>query len=103
MITNDQQLAVVREQLTRAESALDALRHEVLPQNERMYEVMSESYVDMILSLRGDIDAYLGIEAIPATAEFVISLEGSDVGLGHTSAGVVTRFIDTFRRGLQSA
>ena len=103
MITNEKQLQVVREQLATAEAALDSLRREVLFQNPEMYEVMSESYIDMILSLRGEIDAYLGIEAIPETADLVISLEGQRVGLGHTSAALVTRFIDTFRRGLQSA
>lgn len=103
MIQNDQQLEVVREQLATAESALDSLRREVRPQSAAMYTVMAEAYVDMILSLRAQIDAYVGIVAVPETADLVISLEGENVGLGQTSAGLVTRFIDTFRRGLQSA
>lgn len=102
MIRNDDELTVVREQLTRAESALESLRREVFPQNARMYRVMSESYVDTILELRGQIDAYLEISYIPETADLVISLQGSGVGLGRTSAALVTRFVDTFRKGLQS-
>ena len=102
MIQDEKQLSFVREQLARAEAALDSLREEVLPQNKNMYEVMSESYIDMILNLRAEIDTYLGISAIPDSTELIISLEGQKVGLGHTSAGVVTRFVDTFRRGLQS-
>ena len=35
-------------------------------------------------------------------ADLVISLQGSGVGLGRTSAALVTRFVDTFRKGLQS-
>lgn len=103
MIKNDQQLDVVREQLATAQSALESLRKEVLPKNEQMYGVMAESYIDMILELRGEIDAYLGISEVPETADIVIALQGDRVGLGRTSAAVVTRFIDTFRRGLQSA
>jgi hypothetical protein len=50
-------------------------------------------------SLRADIDAYLGIA--PDT-DLAVSLEGRGVSLGHTSAGIITRTIDTFRRCLQS-
>jgi hypothetical protein len=103
MIKNDQQLDIVREQLGLAESALDELRSEVRPKNEKMYQLMAESYIDMVLSLRSEIDAYLGISPIPEAADIVIALEGQKVALGKTSAGAVTRFIDTFRRGLQSA
>lgn len=103
MIHNDEELNVVREQLQRAESALLSLRRDILPQNERLYRLMAESYVDTILELRGQVDAYLEISAMPENADLVISLEGDRVGLGRTSAAVVTRFIDTFRRGIQSA
>lgn len=103
MIRNDEQLNVVREQLSRAESALESLRRDVLPKNENLYHVMAESYIDAIKMHRGQIDTYLGINELPANADLVITLEGDRVGLGQTSAGVITRFIDTFRRGIQSA
>ena len=63
MIRNDEELKVVREQLARAESALDSLRRDVLPKNENTYRVMAESYVDTSLDLRGQVDEYLGIES----------------------------------------
>ncbi len=63
MIMNDNQLAIVREQLATAEAALDAIRREVQPQNPRTYAVMAEPYIDVVLSLRAEIDAYLGISA----------------------------------------
>jgi hypothetical protein len=103
MIRNDQELAVVREQMRRAEAALDSLRHDVLPRNPDLYRVMAEPCLDTIVELRGQIDAYLGIATVPETADIVIALEGERVSLGNTSAASVTRFIDTFRRGLQSA
>lgn len=103
MIQNDSQLAVVREQLDTAEAAIDALRRDVRPKNKQMYDLMAESYIDMLLELRAEIDAYLGIVSVPESAELVIALEGPKVALGRISAGLVTRFIDTFRRGLQSA
>lgn len=51
----------MRDQMKRAESALEALRHEVLPKSEHMYQLMSEAYLDTIMELRGKIDAYLEI------------------------------------------
>lgn len=103
MIKNSGQLDVVRSQLARAESALESLRIEILPKNRSMYELMAESYVEMIQTLRAEIDVYLGIETIPVDADLTISLEGDSVALGHTSAAIITRFIDAFRTGLQSA
>lgn len=100
MITSEEQLTVVRQQLRIAEEALDSLHREVRPQNPKLYEAMSESYVGMILQLRGEIDAY---REVLAPAALVISLQGNGVGLGQTSAAVVSRYIDTFRRGLQFA
>lgn len=69
MIENDKQLAFVRSQLAKVESALDSIRREVKPQNPKMYELMAESYIAELLKLRGEIDAYLGIPSISETAD----------------------------------
>lgn len=61
MIANDSQLAVVRSQLGLAEDALASLRAWLHHKNPRNYAIFSESYIDMILQLRAEIDAYLGI------------------------------------------
>lgn len=47
--------AVVRNQLMRATAALESLKRDIEPINPRMFEVMSESYVDMINQLRGQL------------------------------------------------
>jgi len=49
MIKNDSQLKIVREQMTTAEAALDSLRRDVLPQNKKMYDLMAEPNIEMIL------------------------------------------------------
>jgi hypothetical protein len=102
MITSDAELEVVRKQLGRVEAALESLRRDVRPRNVKTYELMAESYVELLRSLRADVDAYLGIATAPARAPLAIALEGASVSLGQTSAGLITRAIDTFRRGLQS-
>ncbi len=56
MIRNDQQLAVVREQLARIEWALASLRRRVT--NERNFAVYSEGYVDQIAELKAEIAKY---------------------------------------------
>lgn len=69
MIRNDEQMTIVRQQLGRIEDALASLRRDVLPKNKRNYEVMSEGYVDQIMALRAEIDAYLGIVAVPRSEQ----------------------------------
>jgi hypothetical protein len=102
MIRNEEELKVVREQLARAESALEVIRREVFPMNPRMYAVMAEPYADTIQELRASIDAYFEFASF-RVADLEIALQGEHVGLGRTSAAIITRFTDTFRRGLQSA
>jgi hypothetical protein len=67
MISNYKQLEVVRRQLGRAEDALVSLHEGVFHRNPRNYAVFAESYIDMILKLRAEIDAFLGIAPQPET------------------------------------
>lgn len=69
MITNDEDLTLVHRQLERIESALGALRREVLPQSEARFLLMAEAYVDQILELRAEIDAYLGLDLVRSHME----------------------------------
>jgi hypothetical protein len=66
VIQSEGDLQAVREQLRLVEDALIALHRDVWPQNPRNYATLAEAYVDMILELRGQIDAYLGIAPAPA-------------------------------------
>jgi hypothetical protein len=59
LITNDAELQVVRWQLARVEAALDSLRQEVKPKSASRFSLMAESYIDLLTSLRVDVDAYL--------------------------------------------
>ena len=65
MIRNHNQLALTRKQLERAEDALVSLHQRVYEKNPRNYTIFAESYIDMILQLRAEIDAFLGIGAPP--------------------------------------
>ena len=66
MIRNNEELAVVQNQLRLVEDALASLRRDVLPKNRSNYKVLSEGYVEQIRTLRGEIGAYLGVTAEPA-------------------------------------
>jgi hypothetical protein len=55
MIRNEKQLALVREQLERAEKALKCISDEVRPKSEVRFLLMAESYVEMIQQLHGEI------------------------------------------------
>jgi hypothetical protein len=56
MIPNDEALAVVRQQLARAERALEALRRRKMHPSQ--LAVFSEGYIDQIADLRSEIDNY---------------------------------------------
>lgn len=64
MIKTDEDLEIVRQQLTRVESAFSALRREVQPQSEERFLLMSEAYVEQILTLRAEIDEFLGLDLV---------------------------------------
>ena len=97
------ELELTREQLARAERAMEAIRREILPANKATYQLMAEGYVEQIQRLRAQIDAYLGIDAVlDSQSNVVISLEGERVRLGDTAVGVMTKIVDSFRRGLQA-
>jgi hypothetical protein len=64
MITNDEDFALVQRQLERIETALGALRRDVLPQSEARFLLMAEAYVEQILALRAEIDEYLGVDLV---------------------------------------
>jgi hypothetical protein len=102
MIADDDDLRRTRERLHQAEAALDATWREV-GHNPVQYKLFSDGLIDLIRSFRADIDSYLGLAPAPQAAAVTIALEGRGVSLGHTSAGLITRFVDSFRRGLQAA
>ncbi len=60
MITNDEDLTLVHQQLARIETALGALRRDVLPQSEARFLLMAEAYVDQLHAQRREIDEYVG-------------------------------------------
>lgn len=103
MIKNDEQLCVVREQLGRVEEALRAIRRDIFPRNRQRFELMAEAYIDQIQDLRQQIDEYLGVNAVrDAQADLVISLEGRNLRLEESRGSLITRTLDTLRRGLQA-
>ncbi len=79
MIRNDQQLTVVRQQMQRAEAALDSLRYDVLPLNPDLYRLMAEPCLDTIGELRGQIDAYLGNATV---VEIAVAEQEDGIGNG---------------------
>jgi len=102
MIRNDGELTIVRQQLDRAESALHAIKRDVLPQSEERFALMAEGYVAQISDLRAEIDAYVGVgDALEARGDVVIAVKGPTIRLGEVPVSLVTQFLDRFRLGLQ--
>ena len=62
MIHNDDQLNQTRGAITDLESALAALKRDVLPLNRARFALMSEPVVSHIRELRAQVEDYVGSE-----------------------------------------
>lgn len=83
MIRNEEDLAIVRLQLSRVEEALEGLRSEVYPKNPRNFAIFAEAYLDQIAELKVTINAYLGTIPAPSHHEQI----PSSIPLGVTHQG----------------
>jgi hypothetical protein len=63
MIENDNQLNQTRLAINDLESAMAALKRDVLPLNEERFAVMAEPIVEHIRELRQQVEEYVGITA----------------------------------------
>lgn len=59
MITNDSELAIVREQLANCEAAIESLRRKLLPDHDRNFQLYARPWLDMKQEFETDIEAYL--------------------------------------------
>jgi hypothetical protein len=69
MIRNNEELAIVREQIQRLLSALASLKREAGPQGERQFHVLAEGCVDMLAELQGDVEDFVNSAAGHATED----------------------------------
>lgn len=76
MIRNHEVLEIYMKQLNLAMGALVSLHKRVFAANPRNYAVFSESYIDVILQLRGEIDEFLKIK--PSEPEAPATGNGAD-------------------------
>ena len=72
MISTNEEFEIVHGHLCRMEAALALLRQEVFPKNKRNYHLYGEGYMDQIVKLRAEIDAYLRIGLEPMDAETAV-------------------------------
>jgi hypothetical protein len=63
MIENDDQLNQTRLAINDLESAMAALKRDVLPLSEERFAVMAEPIIDHIRELRRQVEEYVGITA----------------------------------------
>jgi len=63
MINNDAQLNQTRLAINDLESAMAALKRDILPLNEERFALMAEPIIDHIRELRQQVEEYVGITA----------------------------------------
>ncbi len=102
MIENDEQLERTRQSLAKLESALIALRHDVLPLNARRFQVMAEPYVDQIRELRSAVEEYIGVTLMPPdAADQVVKLD-ADIAAAFPNAQAVNTALRRVMREMQA-
>ncbi len=103
MITNDEQLDQAMEQLGRMYRALADLRKEVLPVNARNFGVMAEGPMDEIRRLEEQIGVYTGrADAEVNECDVWLRIVGPNLAWPEAPTGIVTAFLDAFRKGVQA-
>lgn len=95
----DDFLRHTRETLALAETILQRFRGEWLPGDPESYRFYAGTTVDLVRSIRAEIDTYLGVGT---ETDLVVSIEGEVVFFGMTSAALIEHAIDALRRGLRT-
>jgi hypothetical protein len=91
MIKTEDGLERRRAALEDLESALAALKRDVLPLNPARFALMAEPVVDHIHELRAQIDEYIGLTtAVEEIADLWLRLEGPEIVLGDAPTSVMT-------------
>lgn len=104
MINNPEEKEFLNKQIVHLENALADLKDKLLPDNPKMYEVMSLNYIDKIKELRKEIDLYLGIQEnnLVRNSDIIIRLQGPEVGFGKAPISVVANTLEEMRKGFQN-
>ncbi len=103
MIRNDEELNQARAAIIHLESALEALKRDVLSINPARFALMAEPAVDQIRELRAQLEEYVGItSAVSQEAEVWMRIAGPEIEIGDAPTSVVTQMLDILRRGVQT-
>jgi hypothetical protein len=99
VITTTTELEQARNVLYKTESALASLRSRIEPSNPALFRAMSESYVRDILSIRSDIDAFIGTTiAQEGRAQLWISLNGYGLDGSSVPTRTLVSWLDRIRK-----
>ncbi len=97
------ELELAMEQLKRLYVATKAIKDDVLPQNPKLFSVMAEGSLRSIRELQREIEELSGVSlATEHEAELWLSVVGRGIQWPDTPSSVLTAFIDSLRKGVQS-
>jgi|GEM_PF-993625 len=104
MIADESQLQRTREAIVDLESAVEALKREVLPVNAERFALMAEPVIEDIRKLQSEVDEYVGISAaIWQEAAFWLKLEGPELELADASVSLLSSKLNAVRKGVEDA
>ncbi len=86
MIANEAELALVLEQLSRVNAALESLRADVQHRNPRNFAIMAESYVSDRDALFAEVDTYLADQNPTQRGELIFQVFNLHPGMSKEGA-----------------
>ncbi len=102
MIRSEKELRSAERALARAEKALLALKKKVYEESPETYHRMSGPYVDYVDKLQREIHDFVGLSSAKESAvPLWIRLRGPRIGEGIISIGLLSRFLNDFKMGVQ--
>jgi hypothetical protein len=80
MIENDEQLQQAWEALGDLYRAVASYRSKILPVNPRNFAVIAQGRLDEIRKLQAEVDEYLGLREVAATADALCEIPSGEEG-----------------------
>jgi len=103
MIASHEQYLQAVDAVRLLEEGMAALRQRLGPDRESLFAAMAQDYLDSITAIRGEIDAYTGLDRARAVgAPLWLSLEGAELSPTNIRTSLLAGWLERWRRSVSA-